>query len=76
MTELIYSGKKFNQREKDSYVNLGQLCGTHGKKLNDWQRLASSKEYLKALAETLVESDAGYPASDSLVVSEINNIVT
>ncbi len=63
MTILTYQGKAFNQREVDGYVNLGQLCATHGKKLNDWNRLKSSKAYLEALSE-----DTGIPVSSLIVL--------
>lgn len=49
MNSLQYKGKSFNQRE-DGYVNVGQLCATHDKKLNDWTRLKSSNDYLEALS--------------------------
>ena len=53
MINLSYKGKSFTQRENDGYVNLGQLCATHGKKFSNWSRLNSSREYLQALTETL-----------------------
>lgn len=74
MINLTYNGKSFNQRESDGYVNLGELCATHGKKFGNWTRLQGSKEYLATLAETLMQSESHICASDYLVVSEINAI--
>jgi len=68
MTNLVYNGKSFNQRE-DGYVNLGELCATHGKKFGNWSRLESAKDYLKALAETLTHSESHICTSDGMVVS-------
>lgn len=50
MIDLSFNGKTFTQRS-DGYVNLGQLCATHGKKFHDWSRSKNAKAYLAALAE-------------------------
>ena len=50
MTQLKYNGQPINQRDGDGYVNLGQLCATHGKKLNHWTSLKGSSAYLEALS--------------------------
>lgn len=67
MVSLAYNGKSFTQRPKDGFVNLGELCATHGKKYANWSRLESSQEYLEALAETLTESESQIWSSDKLV---------
>ena len=67
MNNLSYKGKSFNQRESDGYVNLGQLCATHGKKQNDWGRLKSSNVYLEALSE-----ETGIPVTDLIIVQHGN----
>lgn len=71
MINLSYKGKSFNQRENDGYVNLGQLCATHGKKFSNWSRLNSSGEYLQALAETLAQSHFSNISTGDLIVSTI-----
>lgn len=50
MFDLTYNGKTFNQRESDGYVNVGQLCATHGKQFQDWKRTNPAKEYLETLS--------------------------
>jgi len=72
MFTLTYNGKSFNQRE-DGYINLGELCATHGKQFYDWNRLKGSQEYLMALAETLAQSDTGICVTDGLVISDFDN---
>jgi len=67
MINLSYQGKEFNQRESDNYVNLGELCATHKKKLNDWSRLKSSKAYLEA-----VSGATGIPVADLISVQNGN----
>lgn len=74
MINLSYNGKSFNQRESDSYVNLGQLCATHGKKFSNWNRLNGSGEYLQALAETLTESGAQIVTPENLVIADVDAI--
>ena len=67
MTKLKYNGQPINQRDGDGYVNLGQLCATHGKKLNDWQRLKGSNAYLKALSGA-----TGIPVADLVQIQNGN----
>jgi hypothetical protein len=74
MTILTYEGQTVEQRDSDQYVNLGSLCRTHGKKLKDWLKTTQSKDYLKALAETLTEQGGIIIPPDGLVVSTTNNI--
>lgn len=64
MTNLTYNGKSFSQRESDNYVNLGQLCATHNKKLNDWTRNKSGIAYIEALSEA-----TGIPVGELLIVA-------
>lgn len=71
MNSLVYNGKSFNQRESDGYVNLGQLCATHGKKFSNWNRLNSSGEYLIALAESLAQNQSSDMSSGELIISTI-----
>ena len=59
---LTYKNKSFNQRASDNYVNLGELCSTHNKRFHNWSRTQNAKDYLEALAETLTESGAHFPA--------------
>lgn len=74
MIDLSYNGKTFNQRESDGYVNLGQLCATHGKKFSEWKRLKSTPEYLRATAETLTQLGVSIPTPENLVISDTNTI--
>lgn len=74
MSNLTYNGKTFNQRDEDGYVNLGQLCATHGKRYSNWARLESSKEYLISLAETLTESGTQILAPYQLIISAVDSI--
>lgn len=67
MSNLSYKGKSFNQRENDGYVNLDQLCATHGKKQNDWRRLKLSNAYLETLSRK-----TGIPATDLIIVQHDN----
>ena len=67
MNSLAYNGKSFSQRESDGYVNLGQLCATHGKKQADWGRLKSSNAYLEALS-----GFTGIPTTDLMTVQNGN----
>ncbi len=69
---LTYKGKAFNQRQSDNYVNVGQLCATHGKYFKDWKRNKSSQDYIEALAETLAEKGRRILPPEELVVSAIN----
>ncbi|MEL4897239.1 KilA-N domain-containing protein [Crocosphaera sp. Alani8] len=50
MIILTYNGKSLNQRPENNYVNLSQLCATHGKKLNNWTPSKLGKSYLEALS--------------------------
>ncbi len=74
MNSLVYNGKSFNQRESDGYVNLGQLCATHGKRFSNWYRLNSSAEYLYALAETLTQKDTQIITPENLVIADVDAI--
>lgn len=58
MTSLTYNGQIIDQRESDGYVNLTQVAKANGKRINDWKRLDSTQNYLKALHSTI----ATYPA--------------
>jgi len=67
MINLAYNGKSFNQRESDGYVNLGQLCATHGKRLNDWKRLKTSNPCLEAASEA-----TGIPVAELIIIQNGN----
>ena len=67
MFNLTYKGKSFNQRSEYNYVDLGQLCATHGKLLADWRRLDSTQRYLHALSSSM-----GYPILELLHVFKGN----
>ncbi|MGL4500172.1 MAG: KilA-N domain-containing protein, partial [Planktothrix sp.] len=73
INSLTYNGQKINQRA-DGYVNLGELCATHGKKYANWSRLDSSQAYLEALAETLTESESHIWEANKLVIPDTNAI--
>lgn len=73
MINLSYKGKSFSQRENDGYVNLGQLCATHGKKFSNWIRLNSAEEYLSALAETLTQQNEPI-TQQNLIIADVNTI--
>lgn len=73
MNSLVYNGKSFNQRD-DNYVNLGELCATHGKRFHNWNRTQTAKDYLTALAETLAQSDAHICTPDKLIISDVDAI--
>lgn len=47
------------QRTHDGYINATALCKAAGKKVNDYLRLQSTKDFLKAL-----ESETGIPACE------------
>jgi hypothetical protein len=74
MFNLTYKGKSFNQREEDSYVNVGQLCATHGKSFKDWKRNQSADDYIQALAETLTQSVGQICLPENLVANDTNFI--
>lgn len=44
-------------------VNATEMARSFGKRVNDWLRLAATREFLKALAECRGEGEAGIPAS-------------
>jgi hypothetical protein len=48
-----YKGAVISQREKDSYVNLTQMCAAGGKLIADYLRLESTNEYLTALSANM-----------------------
>jgi hypothetical protein len=57
--QLIY------MRSTDGYVNATAMCKAFGKRLNDYSRLDTTKEFVQELS-----SDAGIPA-DLLIVTQI-----
>jgi len=57
-----FHGATIRQRS-DGYLNATDMCQATTKRLNDYKRLKSTKEYIKALA-----SDAGIPASQIIQV--------
>lgn len=71
MINLNYNGKSFNQRN-DGFVNLGQLCATHGKAFKDWSRLQGSVAYLEALAESLSGSDGQKIPASKIIISDVD----
>jgi hypothetical protein len=50
LTNFNYQGKSIQQRE-DGYINLSQMCQATGKRVNDFIRLKTTKEYLEELSE-------------------------
>lgn len=66
--ELILIDREINanvveQRATDGYINATALCSVSGKKLNDYTRLATTKEFLRAL-----NSETGIPATELIQV--------
>ena len=57
-----FHGTTIRQRS-DGYLCATDMCQATGKRLNDYKRLKSTKEYIKALA-----SDTGIPASQIIQV--------
>ncbi|MDM8565552.1 KilA-N domain-containing protein [Candidatus Halobeggiatoa sp. HSG11] len=53
-----FHGATIRQRS-DGYLNATDMCQATNKRLNDYKRLKSTKEYIKALS-----SDTGIPASN------------
>ena len=62
MTQLIWQGNVFEQREADNYVCLTQMAKIFSKKVNHWLDSSNSKAYIEA-----VSSETGIPASQLLV---------
>lgn len=67
MNLLIYKNNEIEQR-LDGYINVSQLCNTHGKRLNNWTRSVSGNAYLQAVSEAtrirvgdLIEVKDGIP---------------
>ena len=48
-----YNGVVIKQRIDDQFVNLTQMCNVGGKRLDNWVRLKSTKEYISCLARSL-----------------------
>lgn len=53
-------GVQIGQRKIDGYINATAMCKAGGKKLNDYLRLKSTKEYFQVLS-----ADTGIPVSGS-----------
>jgi len=51
MTELIWKGNIFEQREVDNFVCLTQMAKIFNKRVNDWTRYDSSTAYIEAVSE-------------------------
>lgn len=53
MNIIIYetNGLEIGQRREDGYINLTQMAQANGKKLNDYLRLKTTKDFLEKLAE-------------------------
>jgi hypothetical protein len=50
MTELIWKGNIFEQRESDNYVCLTQMAKIFSKNVKDWTRTESTKAYIEAVS--------------------------
>ena len=48
-----YNGVVISQRKDDEFVNLSQMCKVGGKRLDNWVRLKSTKEYLQELSSVM-----------------------
>ena len=66
LTNFDYNGKLITRRD-DGMYNLTQMCQANGKKINDFLRLKSTKDYIKQL-----ESETGFVASQLLIVKKGN----
>jgi len=62
MTELIWKGNIFEQRESDNYVCLTQMAKIFNKRVHDWSKTKPAVAYIQA-----VESETGIPVSDLLL---------
>ena len=51
--EIEFCGKIIRQRIEDGYLNATDMCKANGKRYNDWNRLESTKEYLKELSRDI-----------------------
>lgn len=69
MVNLAYNGQTFRQRE-DGFVNLGELCATHGKRFGNWSRLQSSVEYIDAVAKDLTQSGSQIREPSNLIIPD------
>jgi hypothetical protein len=70
MTHLLsheFKTTPISQREEDGYIDATSLCKASGKQFNDYSRLDTTKDFLKAL-----ESDTGIPVS-LLVITKKGN---
>ena len=68
MTDLIlhdYNGFAVPQRSTDGYVNLTEMAKISTKKVNDYLRLNTTKEYLEELSTV-----TGIPVTDLIVVKQ------
>jgi hypothetical protein len=59
---LTFNGMDIQYRKEDGFVNATAMCKAGKKKFNDWNRLDSTKELIKAL-----ESEVGSPVSGNPV---------
>jgi hypothetical protein len=62
MTELIWKGSTFEQRDKDDFVCLTQMATIFSKKVNHWLDTNNSKAYIEA-----VSSETGIPVLQLLI---------
>jgi hypothetical protein len=62
MIERVYSGSTIRQRS-DGWISLTDMAKAAGKKANDWMRLQSTEDFVKALA-----SSTGIPVHEHIQV--------
>ena len=70
MTILSYKNQNIEQRDRDGYVNLTQMCRANGKELKHWSENKKTLDYLQALslevgiptAKLCVRVSEGFPA--------------
>ena len=60
-----YNGKIIQGRRGDGYVNLTNMCNATGKRLNDFLRLKSTKEYFAQ-----IERDTGKNIGDFITITK------
>jgi hypothetical protein len=52
MSNLVYKGSSFEQRDSDGMVNLTAMCKANGKEVSNWYQLDQSKAYIAALVSS------------------------
>jgi hypothetical protein len=67
---LVLNGVVIESRVSDCFINATQMCEAGNKKFSHWHQLKSTALLIKTLENSL-KSDAGIPASQSVMVIDI-----